>query len=120
MTPTARTSRRSLGKSRPRTASCQRPTRRCSLNKMKQRGQLVMLKNNYMKPDPNAAASQSRRVLFRSTPWRRSQGWPPKARDPSAPPSEAKPKASSSGREATWQAVEEGEGGGNWDGEGDE
>lgn len=77
------------------------------LNKMKQGGQLVMLKNNYMKPDPNAPPRRGRgrppkpksslpTDAVASSP--RPRGRPPKARDPSAPLSEAKPKAASSGR----------------------
>ncbi|KAL6953160.1 hypothetical protein U1Q18_047262 [Sarracenia purpurea var. burkii] len=42
------------------------------LNKMKQSGQLIMVKNNYMKPDPNA-------------PPRRGRGRPPKPKDHLSP-----------------------------------
>ncbi|XVF85405.1 hypothetical protein PTKIN_Ptkin17bG0115500 [Pterospermum kingtungense] len=42
------------------------------LNKMKQTGQIVMLKNNYLKPDPNA-------------PPKRGRGRPPKPKDPLSP-----------------------------------
>ncbi|KAG5532140.1 hypothetical protein RHGRI_026677 [Rhododendron griersonianum] len=80
------------------------------LNKMKQGGQLVMVKNNYMKPDPNApprrgrgrppkpktASSLPTADAVASPP--RPRGRPPKARDPFAPPSEAKAKPASSGR----------------------
>ncbi|WCJ25216.1 HMG-Y-related protein A [Euphorbia peplus] len=50
------------------------------LNKMKNNGDLVFWKNNYMKPDPNA-------------PPRRGRGRPPK--DPNAPPKPSKPKSPS-------------------------
>lgn len=42
------------------------------LNKMKDGGELVFLKNNYMKPDPNA-------------PPKRGRGRPPKPKDPLSP-----------------------------------
>ncbi|KAE8719263.1 HMG-Y-related protein A [Hibiscus syriacus] len=42
------------------------------LNKMKQSGQIVMLKNNYMRPDPNA-------------PPKRGRGRPPKPKAPLPP-----------------------------------
>ncbi|KAF7831103.1 HMG-Y-related protein A-like [Senna tora] len=42
------------------------------LNKMKENGDLVFMKNNYMKPDPNA-------------PPKRGRGRPPKPKDPLAP-----------------------------------
>ncbi|KAM7484675.1 hypothetical protein LguiA_000684 [Lonicera macranthoides] len=42
------------------------------LNNMKQSGQLIMLKNNYLKPDPDA-------------PPRRGRGRPPKPKDPLPP-----------------------------------
>ncbi|GMI87627.1 high mobility group A [Hibiscus trionum] len=67
------------------------------LNKMKQRGQIVMLKNNYMRPDPNAPPKRGRgRPPKPKAPLPpgtvisppRPRGRPPK--DPSAPP---KPKA---------------------------
>lgn len=74
------------------------------LHKMKQSGQLVMVKNNYMKPDPNAPPKRGRgrppkpkeplppgAVI--SPP--RPRGRPPKPRDPLAPP--ALPKKSSGG-----------------------
>lgn len=43
------------------------------LNQMKENGDLVFAKNNYMKPDPNA-------------PPKRGRGRPPKPKDPLAPP----------------------------------
>jgi hypothetical protein len=43
-----------------------------NLNKMKENGDLVLVKNNYMRPDPNAPA-------------KRGRGRPPKAKDASAP-----------------------------------
>ncbi|KAA8547710.1 hypothetical protein F0562_004139 [Nyssa sinensis] len=54
------------------------------LNSMKDSGELVFLKNNYMKPDPNA-------------PPKRGRGRPRK--DPNAPPAQkkARPAATSSG-----------------------
>lgn len=79
------------------------------LNRMKQSGQLVMVKNNYMKPDPNApprrgrgrppkpkSADAASLPAVASSP--RPRGRPPKARDPFAPPPEAKAKPASSGR----------------------
>ncbi|KAM7519815.1 hypothetical protein LguiB_018777 [Lonicera macranthoides] len=42
------------------------------LNKMKDNGDLVLVKNNYMRPDPNAPA-------------KRGRGRPPKPKDPLAP-----------------------------------
>ncbi|GMP40885.1 hypothetical protein CsSME_00011169 [Camellia sinensis var. sinensis] len=66
------------------------------LNKMKQSGQLVMVKNNYMKPDPNAPPRRSRGrppepkaqpppdAEEASPP--RPRGRPPKSTDPLAPP----------------------------------
>lgn len=42
------------------------------LNKLKEDGELVLVKNNYMRPDPNA-------------PPKRGRGRPPKAKDPNAP-----------------------------------
>ncbi|KDO64579.1 hypothetical protein CISIN_1g028369mg [Citrus sinensis] len=73
------------------------------LNKMKQSGELVMVKNNYMKPDPNAPPKRGRgrppkpkdplppgTVL--SPP--RPRGRPPKPRDPFAPPAASKKKSS--------------------------
>nr|ACJ83992.1 unknown [Medicago truncatula]AFK43801.1 unknown [Medicago truncatula] len=64
------------------------------LNQMKDNGDLVFAKNNYMKPDPNA-------------PPKRGRGRPPKPKDPLAPPPAAvlspnappkTPKPASSGR----------------------
>lgn len=49
------------------------------LNKLKENGELIIVKNNYMRPDPNA-------------PPKRGRGRPPKAKDPSAPvPVEVQP-----------------------------
>ncbi|KAH7516313.1 hypothetical protein FEM48_Zijuj10G0121900 [Ziziphus jujuba var. spinosa] len=75
------------------------------LNRMKQNGELVLVKNNYMKPDPNAPPKRGRgrppkpkvplppgTVL--SPP--RPRGRPPKPIDPFAPTSIAKKKTSSS------------------------
>ncbi|KAK2999488.1 hypothetical protein RJ639_024695 [Escallonia herrerae] len=42
-----------------------------NLNKIKEVGELAMVKNNYLRPDPSA-----------SPKWGR--GWPPKAKDPSS------------------------------------
>ncbi|GKV35393.1 hypothetical protein SLEP1_g43664 [Rubroshorea leprosula] len=65
------------------------------LNKMKQSGQLVLVKNNYMKPDPNAPPKRGRgrppkpkEPLPPGTvlPPPRPRGRPPKPRDPFAPP----------------------------------
>ncbi|OMP12738.1 High mobility group, HMG-I/HMG-Y [Corchorus olitorius] len=72
------------------------------LNKMKQNGQIVMLKNNYMKPDPNAPPKRGRgrppkpkvplpAGTVISPP--RPRGRPPKPKDPLAPP---KPKITAS------------------------
>lgn len=75
------------------------------LNKMKESGELIMVKNNYMKPDPNA-------------PPKRGRGRPPKPKsekaevvekgparprgrprkDPSAPPKEKKASSGGKGR----------------------
>ncbi|CAB4295803.1 unnamed protein product [Prunus armeniaca] len=57
------------------------------LNKMKQSGELVLVKNNYMKPDPNA-------------PPKRGRGRPPKPKVPLPPGN----RCLSS--QATWQAPE--------------
>ncbi|KAF7816465.1 HMG-Y-related protein A-like [Senna tora] len=76
------------------------------LNKMKESGELVFWKNNYMKPDPNAPPRRGRGrppkpkdplppgiALFPPRP----RGRPPK--DPNAPPNPPKPKVSAgSGR----------------------
>ncbi|XWS63949.1 hypothetical protein CRYUN_Cryun06bG0145400 [Craigia yunnanensis] len=68
------------------------------LNKMKQSGQIVMLKNNYLKPDPNAPPKRGRgRPPKPKIPLppgtagssSRPRGRPPKPKDPLAPP---KPK----------------------------
>ena len=52
-----------------------------NLASMKEEGKLVFLKNNYLKPDANAAEP---------TPAKRGRGRPPKAKDPNAPPPPAK------------------------------
>ncbi|XP_062171260.1 HMG-Y-related protein B-like [Alnus glutinosa] len=76
------------------------------LNKLKQSGQLVLLKNNYMKPDPNAPPKRGRGRppkpkaqlppgAAMSPP--RPRGRPPKPRDPFAPPPLPKAKSPSSG-----------------------
>lgn len=76
------------------------------LNRMKASGQLVMLKNNYLKPDPNAPPRRGRgrppkpkdplaTETVVSPP--RPRGRPPKSRDPLAPvssPSKTKPPSS--------------------------
>lgn len=77
------------------------------LNKMKQSGDLVMVKNNYMKPDPNAPPRRGRgrppkpkvplppgTVLAPPRP----RGRPPKPRDPFAPVSPPKKASSGSGK----------------------
>ncbi|OAY29268.1 HMG-Y-related protein B [Manihot esculenta] len=78
------------------------------LNKMKQSGQLVLVKNNYMKPDPNAPPKRGRgrppkpkemvspgTVI--SPP--RPRGRPPKPKDPFSPLASPKKKSTSgSGR----------------------
>ncbi|XP_057960443.1 HMG-Y-related protein A [Malania oleifera] len=74
------------------------------LNKMKQNGELAMVKNNFMKPDPNAPPKRGRgrppkpkvplppgTVL----PPPRPRGRPPKPRDPFAPLSPVKKKSPS-------------------------
>ncbi|CAK9134270.1 unnamed protein product [Ilex paraguariensis] len=78
------------------------------LNKMKASGQLILIKNNYQKPDPNAPPRRGRgrppkpKMLVPpgtvvSPP--RPRGRPPKPRDPLAPPPPKKMKTSSaSGR----------------------
>ncbi|XP_044488778.1 HMG-Y-related protein B-like [Mangifera indica] len=78
------------------------------LNKLKESGQLVMVKNNYMKPDPNAPPKRGRgRPPKPKTPLPpgtvisppRPRGRPPKPRDPFAPPAPPKKKSSTgSGR----------------------
>ncbi|XP_050233663.1 HMG-Y-related protein A-like [Mercurialis annua] len=80
------------------------------LNRMKQTGELVLVKNNYMKPDPNAPPKRGRgrppkpkdsvqTGAVPSSP--RPRGRPPKAKDPFAPePTSPKPASApaSSGR----------------------
>ncbi|KDP38087.1 hypothetical protein JCGZ_04730 [Jatropha curcas] len=72
------------------------------LNKMKQSGQLVMVKNNYMKPDPNAPPKRGRgRPPKPKVPLPpgtvisppRPRGRPPKPRDPFAPVASPKKKS---------------------------
>ncbi|KAL5760974.1 hypothetical protein ACOSQ2_019812 [Xanthoceras sorbifolium] len=74
------------------------------LGKMKQSGQLAMVKNNYIRPDPDAPPKRGRgRPPKPKTPLPpgavvsppRPRGRPPKPRDPFAPP--APPKKKSSG-----------------------
>ncbi|XP_059655369.1 HMG-Y-related protein B-like [Cornus florida] len=74
------------------------------LNRMKQSGQLVMVKNNYMKPDPNAPPKRGRgrppKPKAPTPPGAvisppRPRGRPPKPRDPLAPP--PPPKKSTTG-----------------------
>ncbi|CAK7326774.1 unnamed protein product [Dovyalis caffra] len=76
------------------------------LNKMKQSGQLVLVKNNYMKPDPNAPPKRGRgrppkpklptpAGVVAGSP--RPRGRPPKARDPFAPVASPKKKSASPG-----------------------
>ncbi|KAK4430321.1 HMG-Y-related protein A [Sesamum alatum] len=74
------------------------------LNKMKSAGQLLFLKNNYLKPDPNAPPRRGRgRPPKPKTPLPpgtippppRPRGRPPKSRDPTSPPPPPKPKATS-------------------------
>ncbi|CAN4090479.1 unnamed protein product [Withania somnifera] len=64
------------------------------LNKMKQAGQLIIVKNNYMKPDPNAPPRRGRGRPPKPKaplpagyvpPPPRPRGRPPKERDPNAP-----------------------------------
>ncbi|EEF34594.1 HMG-Y-related protein B [Ricinus communis] len=71
------------------------------LNKMKQSGQLVLVKNNYMKPDPNAPPKRGRgRPPKPKAPLPpgaviappRPRGRPPKPRDPFAPVASPKKK----------------------------
>lgn len=73
------------------------------LNKMKQSGELVLVKNNYMKRDPNAPPKRGRGRPPKpkeplppgtvvSPP--RPRGRPPKPKDPSVPPPPPKRKAS--------------------------
>lgn len=78
------------------------------LSKMKQIGQLVMVKNNYMKPDPSAPPKRGRGrppkpkepladAAIAELPPARPRGRPPKPKDPFAPAPPPKPKSSSSG-----------------------
>ncbi|KAG2708377.1 hypothetical protein I3843_05G171900 [Carya illinoinensis] len=76
------------------------------LSKLKQGGQLVLVKNNYMKPDPNAPPKRGRgRPPKPKAPLPpgtvvsppRPRGRPPKPRDPFAPPPVPKAKKASSG-----------------------
>ncbi|KAL5553207.1 hypothetical protein UlMin_040608 [Ulmus minor] len=77
------------------------------LNRMKNSGELVLVKNNYMKPDPNAPPKRGRgrppkpkasppSGAVASSP--RPRGRPPKPRDPFAPPPPPKVKSPGSGR----------------------
>ncbi|XP_010554409.1 PREDICTED: HMG-Y-related protein A-like [Tarenaya hassleriana] len=80
------------------------------LSQLKQNGQLVMVKNNYMKPNPDAPPKRGRGrppkpkppvdsndVVAVAPP--RPRGRPPKSRVPSEPSNQPKPKPSSgSGR----------------------
>ncbi|KAL1203594.1 HMG-Y-related protein A [Cardamine amara subsp. amara] len=84
------------------------------LNQMKKNGQLLMVKNNYMKPDPDAPPKRGRgrppkqktqaeivaaASVTVSTDPPRSRGRPPKPKDPSEPSIQPKEKiASGSGR----------------------
>ncbi|KAK4430757.1 HMG-Y-related protein A [Sesamum alatum] len=74
------------------------------LNKMKSAGQLLFIKNNYLKPDPNAPPRRGRGRPPKPksplppgtvSPAPRPRGRPPKSRDPTAPPPPPKPKATS-------------------------
>ncbi|KAH8500610.1 hypothetical protein H0E87_015733 [Populus deltoides] len=76
------------------------------LNKMKQSGQLVLVKNNYMKPDPNAPPKRGRgrppKPKLPTPPGTvsgppRPRGRPPKPRDPFAPVASPKKKTTSTG-----------------------
>lgn len=76
------------------------------LNKMKQTGQLVMVKSNYMKPDPNAPPRRGRGRPPKPKapvpagyvpPPPRPRGRPPKERDPNAPIVVPMKKTTSSG-----------------------
>lgn len=71
------------------------------LNRMKSTGQLVMLKNNYLKPDPNAPPRRGRGRPPKPKPALppgyvppppRPRGRPPKVTDPLAPPPPPKKK----------------------------
>ncbi|XP_041015483.1 HMG-Y-related protein B-like [Juglans microcarpa x Juglans regia] len=78
------------------------------LDQLKQSGKLVLVQNNYMKPDPNAPPRRGRgrppkpkatvpsgTVVGVGPP--RPRGRPPKPRDPFAPPPPPKAKNASSG-----------------------
>ncbi|XP_031111171.1 HMG-Y-related protein B-like [Ipomoea triloba] len=76
------------------------------LNKMRQSGQLVLVKNNYMKPDPNAPQRRGRGRPPKPKaplppgyvpPPPRPRGRPPKAKDPLAPAASPKKKSAQSG-----------------------
>ncbi|KAJ6890917.1 hypothetical protein NC651_024430 [Populus alba x Populus x berolinensis] len=76
------------------------------LNKLKQSGQLVLVKNNYMKPDPNAPPKRGRgrppKPKLPTPPGivagpPRPRGRPPKPRDPFAPVVSPKKKTASPG-----------------------
>lgn len=76
------------------------------LNKMKQTGQLIMVKNNYLKPDPNAPPRRGRGRPPKPKapvpagyvpPPPRPRGRPPKERDPNAPVTVPMKKTASSG-----------------------
>ncbi|XP_019160314.1 PREDICTED: HMG-Y-related protein B [Ipomoea nil] len=76
------------------------------LDKMKQSGQLVLVKNNYMKPDPNAPPRRGRGRPPKPKaplppgyvpPPPRPRGRPPKPRDPFAPVVSPMKKASAGG-----------------------
>ncbi|XP_031122923.1 HMG-Y-related protein B-like [Ipomoea triloba] len=76
------------------------------LDKMKQSGQLVLVKNNYMKPDPNAPPRRGRGRPPKPKaplppgyvpPPPRPRGRPPKPRDPLAPTASPLKKASAGG-----------------------
>ncbi|KAG2701496.1 hypothetical protein I3760_06G047600 [Carya illinoinensis] len=76
------------------------------LDQLKQSGQLVLVQNNYMKPDPNAPPRRGRgrppkpKATVPSGPAvgsPRPRGRPPKPRDPFAPPPPPKAKNASSG-----------------------
>ncbi|PON62763.1 High mobility group protein HMGA [Parasponia andersonii] len=77
------------------------------LNRMRQSGELVLVKNNYMKPDPNAPPKRGRgRPPKPKVPLPpgavisppRPRGRPPKPRDPFAPPPPQKERTPGSGR----------------------
>ncbi|KAL0315625.1 UNVERIFIED_CONTAM: HMG-Y-related protein A [Sesamum radiatum] len=74
------------------------------LNKMKSAGQLLFIKNNYLKPDPNAPPRRGRGRPPKPksplppgtvSPPPRPRGRPPKSRDATAPPPPPKPKPTS-------------------------